>query len=89
MKVTARIHRIIPNGRKLKAIAEVSLDGAFVIHEVRVVEGDRGLRAAMPCYTDRGGRYRNYCFPCTKECAAAINEAVIAAYKEACQSLLN
>ena len=89
MKITARIHRIIPNGRKLKAIAEVSLDGAFVIHEVRVVEGERGLFAAMPCYADKGGRYRDYCFPCTAECAADINSAVVAAYREACKSLLN
>jgi stage V sporulation protein G len=89
MKITARIHRIIPNSRKLRAIAEVVLDDSFIIHEVRVVEGERGLFAAMPCYTERGGAYRDYCCPCTAECAADINSAVTAAYKDACKSLVN
>ena len=87
MTITAKIHRILPDNRKLKAIAEVALDGEFVIRNVRVVEGARGLFAAMPSYIDRNGEYRDHCHPVTADCSAEINEAVTAAYREACDAL--
>jgi stage V sporulation protein G len=88
MKITAKIHRIIPGGGRLKAIAEVMLDGEFVIHNVRVVEGKHGLFASMPSYTDRVGSYRDHCFPITQNCTAKVNNAVTEAYREACESLI-
>ena len=87
MTITAKIHRIMPGAGKLKAIAEVVLDGEFVIHEVRVVDGANGLFASMPGYLDRNGRYRDYCFPITAGCADSISTAVVTAYRDACQAL--
>lgn len=87
MTVTAKIHRIMPGSGKLKAIAEVVLDGCFVIHNVRLIDGERGLFAAMPSYIDRNGARRDYCFPVTAECATDINCAVAIAYQEACEAL--
>lgn len=88
MKITAKIHRIMPGDRKLKAIAEVMLDDEFVIQNVRLVRGRNGLFAAMPDYIDRNGEYRDHCFPITVRCGADLNDAVITAYREACESLL-
>jgi stage V sporulation protein G len=88
MIVTAKIHRIIPGGGKLKAIAEVILDDEFVIHNIRVIEGKRGLFAAMPSYIDRNGEFRDHCFPITTGCSAAFDDAVVTAYREACESLI-
>jgi stage V sporulation protein G len=93
MTISSKIHRILPpdglrpGGRKLRAIAEVTLDGVFVIHNVRVIESSKGLFAAMPSYIDRGGAYRDHCFPVTPEFTAAINDVVITAYRDACESL--
>ncbi|GHU80345.1 putative septation protein SpoVG [Clostridia bacterium] len=87
MTITAKIHRILPGGRKLKAIAEIVLDDVFVIHNVRVISGPRGLFAAMPSYIDRNGGYRDYCFPITREFGEAIDNAVAAAYEKACEEL--
>ena len=87
MTITAKIHRILPGNPKLKAIAEITLDGEFVIHNVRVVDGNKGLFAAMPRYLDQNGVWRDHCFPVTSQCNAKINEAVIEAYREACYSL--
>ena len=87
MTITAKIHRILPGSRKLKAIAEVMLDGMFVIRNVRVVEGEKGLFAAMPSYIDRNGEWRDCCHPVTPECSAAINSAVAEAYRDACNAL--
>ena len=87
MTITAKIHRIIPNSGKLKAVAEVVLDGAFVVHNVRLIEGEHGLFAAMPSYVDRNGNYRDTCHPINAECNADITNAVVVAYSEACAAL--
>ena len=87
MTITAKIHRIIPGSGKLRAIAEITFDGVFVIHNVRVVEGSRGLFISMPSYLDRHGRYRDHCFPATAELNAEINNAVVEAYRETCRAL--
>ena len=87
MTVTAKIHRIIPDSGRLKAIAEVVLDGAFVIHNVRLIEGERGLFAAMPSYIDRNGEFRDTCHPINAECNGDISGAVATAYREACEAL--
>ena len=87
MTITAKIHRIIPDSGKLKAIAEVVLGGAFVIHNVRVINGERGLFAAMPSYIDRNGEYRDHCHPINPQCSADVNNAVAVAYREACEAL--
>lgn len=87
MRVTAKIHRILPGSGRLKAVAEIVLDGVFVVHNVRLIEGARGLFAAMPSYVDRNGSYRDYCFPVTAEFSAEINDALVIAYREACEAL--
>jgi stage V sporulation protein G len=65
----------------------VVLDNKFVIHNVRLVEGEKGLFAAMPSYIDQNGEYRDHCFPITAEFGAEINSAVITAYRETCEAL--
>jgi len=87
MTITAKIHKILPGKGRLKAIAEVRLDDMFVIHNIRLVEGTKGLFAAMPSYVDHNGEWRDYCFPVTAECSATINSAVAEAYREACGAL--
>ena len=88
MTITAKIHRIIPGSGKLRAIAEITLDGVFVIHNVRVVEGSRGLFISMPSYLDRHGRYRDHCFPVTAELNAEISRIIVEAYMETCKTLI-
>ena len=87
MTVKARIHRITPNAYRLRAIAEVVLDGSFVIHEIRVVEGQKGIFITMPSYKDRFGIYHEFCFPITAELHEAIESAVLEAYSAACAKL--
>lgn len=87
MAITAKIHRIMPDSGRLKAIAEVILDGAFVIHNVRLIEGERGLFAAMPSYIDRNGEFRDTCHPINAVCNNEISSAVVTAYVEACAAL--
>ena len=63
------------------------LDGAFVIHNVRLIEGKRGYFAAMPSRIDRDGEWRDLCHPTNAQCNEAVNDAVLLAYREACAAL--
>ena len=47
MKINARIDRVVPKG-KVKVIASVSLDGKFVVKNMKVIDGNRGLFVSMP-----------------------------------------
>ena len=58
-----------------------------MIHNVRLIEGERGLFAAMPSYVDRGGEFRDSCHPINAQCGADISGAVVTAYREVCEAL--
>ncbi len=83
MKVTdVRIRRLNPEGR-MKAVASVTLDGEFVIHDVRVVEGHNGLFVAMPSRKTPEGEFRDIAHPITTEARERVQVAVLKAYTEA------
>ena len=63
MHVTdVRIRKILPEG-KMKAIVSVTLNNMFVIHNVKVVEGQNGLFVAMPSTKTPNGEYRDIAHP--------------------------
>ncbi|HCJ11470.1 MAG TPA: transcriptional regulator [Clostridiales bacterium] len=83
MKVTdVRVRRLNPEGR-MKAVASVTLDGEFVVHDVRVVEGHNGLFVAMPSRKTPEGEFRDIAHPITSEARERIQSAVLKAYSEA------
>lgn len=84
--ISSRIDRLIDKeGSKIKAIASVTVGGAFAIHGIKVMENDKGLYVSMPVnsYT-RGGKteYSEVCHPVSAEARAALNESVLDAYSE-------
>lgn len=86
MEIKARIDRLIPGG-KIKAIASVSLDEKYVVKNLRVVEGKKGLFVAFPqeSYTDKSGKthYSNIFFPTTNSGKYDLEDAVLNAYRQA------
>jgi len=68
-----------PNGR-MKAVASVTIDQQFVVHEVRVVEGTNGLFVAMPSRRGNDGTFRDIAHPITSEARTKIQQAVLDAY---------
>lgn len=82
MQVTdVRVRKVLPDG-KMKAVASVTLDDEFVVHDVRVVEGANGLFIAMPSRKTPEGTFRDVAHPITAEAREMIQEAVIRAYEE-------
>ncbi len=65
-----------------KAFASVTFDDAFVVKDLRVVDGKKGLFVSMPSRKDKNGEFRDVCHPITTEMRNMIHEAVIEKYNE-------
>lgn len=87
MNITSvRIRQLNPEGR-MKAVASVTFDEEFVIHDVRVVEGHNGPFVAMPSRKDAdSGNFRDIAHPTTPECRERVQSAVLVAYAEATEA---
>lgn len=80
MKVTdVRIRKVNDEGR-MKAIVSVTLDDEFVVHDVRVIEGNTGLFVAMPSKRTPGGEFRDIAHPIKSEARQHIEKEVVEAY---------
>jgi len=62
---------------KVCAIASIVIDDAFVIHDLRVVNGDKGLFVAMPSRKLPNGEFRDICHPINAESRERLQEAVL------------
>jgi len=77
-----RVRKVLAEGR-MKAIVSVTLDDSFVIHDVKVVEGLKGLFVAMPSRKTPDGEFRDIAHPITPSARELIQSAVLHAYAEA------
>ena len=63
MKITdVRMRKVAKEG-KLKAIVSITLDDEFAVHDIKIIEGDRGLFIAMPSRKSSDGEYRDIAHP--------------------------
>ena len=82
MKVTdVRLRKIQTDGR-MKALVSITLDEAFVIHDLRVIEGNSGLFVAMPSKRTPDGEFRDIAHPINSDMRQEIQDAVMKVYDE-------
>ncbi len=67
----------------LRAFASITIDDSFVVHDLRVIEGSNGLFVVMPSKQLRNGEYWDIAHPIVNEARQIIQDAVLAAYREA------
>jgi len=80
MRVTdVRIRKMNHEG-KMKAIVSITLDEQFVVHDVRVIEGNNGLFVAMPSKRTPEGEFKDIAHPITSQTRELIQAAVLTAY---------
>ncbi len=83
MKITSVNVRITEKeDSRMKGIASILLDDCFAIHDIRIIEGDKGLFIAMPSRKTANGEYRDIAHPITPECRKMFEDAVLEAYKK-------
>ena len=82
MKVTdVRLRKIQTDGR-MKALVSITLDESFVIHDLRVIEGNTGLFVAMPSKRTPDGEFRDIAHPINSDMRQEIQDAVMKVYDE-------
>lgn len=80
MKVTdVRLRKVETDGR-MKAISSITFNDAFVVHDIRVIDGNEGLFVAMPSKRTPDGEFRDVAHPINAGMRLKIQEAVLAAY---------
>ncbi|MFA5524737.1 MAG: septation regulator SpoVG [Tissierellales bacterium] len=83
MKVTDVRVRKVNNEGKMKAIVSVTFDDEFVVHDIKIIEGQNGLFIAMPSRKMADGEFRDIAHPINSETRNIIQESVFAEYEKA------
>ncbi len=82
MEITEVRIRIVEGQGKLKAYASITLDGEFVIHDLKIIEGERGLFVAMPSRRSRSGEFKDIAHPIQTKTREWIQEKVLHQYNQ-------
>ncbi len=83
MEITeVRLRKVNSDG-KLRAVASVTIDKEFVVHDIKVIEGQNGLFIAMPSKKIQNGEFRDVAHPINPEGRQKIQDAILAEYENA------
>lgn len=83
MQITdVRVRKVTSQG-KMKAKIDITIDDAFVIHDVKVIETDKGTFIAMPSKKLPNGDYKDVAHPINTETREMLQKAVLDKYNEA------
>ena len=85
MQITdVRVRKVAKEG-KLKAVVSITLDEEFVVHDIKVIEGEKGLFIAMPSKKSADGEYRDIAHPINSGTRERIQNIILEKYEEAIQ----
>ncbi|MEE0867436.1 MAG: septation regulator SpoVG [Clostridia bacterium] len=80
-----KVRKVTQEG-KMKAIVSVTFDDAFVVHDIKVIEGHDKLFAAMPSRKSADGTYRDIVHPITSDMREELQSAILKKYEEYMES---
>ena len=79
MNITdVRVRPVEKADGKMKAVASITINGEFVVHDIKVIEGDKGYFVAMPSKKDGNGDYKDIAHPINTATRKTIQDAVLA-----------
>lgn len=80
MQITdIRVRKVEKEG-KMRAVASITIDDVFVVHDIKIIEGDKGLFIAMPSKKSADGEYRDIAHPINSETRDTIQKQILEAY---------
>lgn len=85
MQITDVRVKKIAKDSKMKAVVSITIDDEFVVHDIKVIEGDKGLFIAMPSKKTMDGEYRDIAHPINSATRDNIQKIILERYE---QSLL-
>lgn len=81
MQITdVRVRKVSKEG-KMKAIVSITLDNEFVVHDIKVIEGEKGMFIAMPSRKATDGEYRDIAHPINSDTRDKIQNIILAKYE--------
>ena len=83
MQITEVKIRMIDTESKMRAVASVTFDGCFVVHDIKIIDGQEGPFVAMPSRKIGDGEFRDVAHPIQQFMRDMIREAVFKAYDDA------
>ena len=82
MNITdVRVRKVEKEG-KMKAVVSITIDQEFVIHDIKVIEGDRGLFIAMPSKRTADGEFRDIAHPINSDTRESIQKIILESYEK-------
>lgn len=82
MQITDVIIRKVEKEGKMKAVVSITIDEEFVVHDIKVIEGDKGLFIAMPSRKAADGEYRDIAHPINSDTRERIQTLILQKYQE-------
>ena len=83
MNITdVRVRKVAKQG-KMKAVVSVTFDNEFVVHDIKVIEGDKGLFIAMPSKKSADGEYRDIAHPINSSTRENLQRVILESYEKA------
>ncbi len=81
MQITdVRVHRVLAEG-KLRAIVSITIDDVFVVHDIKIIDGDNGLFVAMPSKKNSNGEYKDTVHPINTETRNELHRIILEKYE--------
>ena len=83
MNITdVRVRKVTKEG-KMKAVVSITIDDEFVVHDIKVIEGEKGLFIAMPSKKATDGEYRDIAHPINSATRENIQKIILDSYEKA------
>ena len=83
MNITdVRVRKITAEG-KMKAIVSITIDDVFVVHDIKVIDGEKGLFIAMPSKKATDGEYRDIAHPINSKTREDLQNLILSHYEQA------
>ena len=83
MQITdVRVRKVAKEG-KLKAVVSITIDDEFVVHDIKVIAGDKGMFIAMPSKKAMDGEYRDIAHPINSNTRERIQSMILEKYEQA------
>ncbi|MCR4956420.1 MAG: septation regulator SpoVG [Lachnospiraceae bacterium] len=82
MQITdVRVRKVDKEG-KMRAVVSITIDDEFVVHDIKVIDGDKGLFIAMPSRKGSNDEYRDIAHPINSETRDRLSKIILGAYQE-------
>ena len=83
MNITdVRVRKVAKEG-KMKAVVSITIDEEFVVHDIKVIEGEKGLFIAMPSKKATDGEYRDIAHPINSSTRENLQRVILESYEKA------